>query len=44
MHIWFEGDFVIILRAPKKGNTYNKKSIFSVKQLNIKSGKFEKLF
>ena len=43
MHVSFEADFVLLLRGTAILSTvYEKQSIFSFKQLSIKSGKWEK--
>ena len=45
MHFWFEGNFVLLLHgAAILSTAYDKQLIFSVKQLIIESGKWEKLF
>ena len=45
VHVWFEGNFVLLLHGTAILSTvYDKRLIFSVKQLSIKSGMFEKLF
>ena len=42
-HVWFEGNFVLLLHGTAILSTaYDKRLIFSVKQLSIKSGMFEK--
>ena len=44
-HVWCEGNFVLLLNgAAILSTAYDKRSIFSVKQLSIKNGKREKLF
>ena len=44
-HVWFEGNFVLLIYGGAILSTaYKKRSIFSIKQLSIKRGKWEKLF